>query len=140
MKCSPLNCLGQLLVPSSFSIPKQRGQPKPRIGRPHKRLADQESVDAVLPHQGNVCLLVDAALGDQYSVLGDSFQKIQGGPQVKGEIAQVPVIDSDKPVFHPQGPLQFHAIVHLYEDIHAKLVRQIVQFTHLVIFQAGGDK
>ena len=68
------------------------------------------------------------------------LQQADGGVQRHVERAQVAVVDADERRLQPQRAIEFGAVVHLHEHVHAERERAGFQVGHPRVVQAGGDE
>jgi hypothetical protein len=114
-----------------------------RVGGTHKRLADEEGVDAVAAHKGDVVGGEDAGFGDRDAHLNplprrgrgrsDFGQQVEGGLQADLEGAQVAIVDALQRGGQLQGGVEFGGVVRFDQHRHAEAVGEGLEVAH------GGD-
>src|SRR6185437_10928193 len=102
---------------------EERGERGAGIGRAHERLADEERVDVVSAHLGDVALCEDAALRDDETPGRNVGQELERRVQRYDEAAQIAVVDADQRVFEWERSLELGTVVNLDQHVHPERAR-----------------
>ena len=91
-------------------------------------------------HVRDVPLDQDAALGHDQAIGWHARQQVERRVERDAEVAQVAVVDADEWRLQPQRPIEFGAVVHFDQHVHAERVRRGLEFGHLRILERGDDE